>query len=1289
MPQDVLKQIDQNKNQEILLDEIKKFSRTSENINILKNELQKYSINIKKTLETNLYNAQKDLLNKKVLTDDEQLILNLYEKIVENKITNKPNLTRLDLNIDTEFNNMINRVKASYPDEYKKLLENQTKKYAQKTEGERSEYIKYDIISLSIGKYQEELQIENNMLLQKNWFYEKVEGIRDPKIWSEDTWEIYWWWEYFACSEYFTWMIENQYPEYIKDQTMIRWYNTEVSDILKKNGYRNSNDFQKDSQLYKEYIQKRDNLSKDYKYEESLTYLAEHEYPENDSEEKIKEYFSYVELTLQYGNSYDTLLQKYDKKIIWKYEQTMKEINKIQTKYTWFLPAMQRLSTYMEKLEQKKSDLLITDSSLSRYTTYIQEVQNSWIQIRSQRVSLLANKLANEIQWKSNESFIFPNVKQILVKQKEKQLQTDKIWNFMKIIPEGYFLANILVWAWNGIVDATIWVGTWLGILAMTSYKDENQLSAQSDRAEKRNNFLKIGQSTIQKEPPVKEGKWNLNFDNGTAHLWSSVTNMLVLLSGAGAIAKWTTIWGLKLWLNISQQLATKWWLFTWVTMQWLPNSFQSWLQQWLDEKTAWNYAIIQTLVSSSLEMIAPNDMFFENISKLALKQLGKEQWAKAIANAFVKNISKEMGEEVTQESLQFAAERLINKITNDSIGTQFETSITWADFGTTAVLTALTTGIVSGKWSLNTATLTVNNLKIKQWIVSDQSRYIDYKVKLNQIIDGKLDIWISIEQAQIILNDLETANLSINQNSWNNLEAVNINQKVDSENITSQLESILTPELLKIYQNEPNAHPSELFGEQIGLSISQNYKHIPSMNSQKLEILMAEKYRKANPLVSNEFLGQVLKEYIKLNPELATINDKEYPDATKDILHGVASKFSVDDIKYYVEYFNNYTEKQKEFIGEELYSFSRKFRIPGFGYIPSPKTLWKIEEFLVRSRSQHNDWPKTEEINQNESINSNNLPDLKNIPIELLSKAKKDNLKHSYEIPQLEPEVSSEFLEKYNLYQKRLIDKSSTEIKENMEATPDIVNFQKKIINKLFDIAESNVQEFRYITNVLATISGGKKPDDIEKYEIKNREDKGIDRILNKINFDEKWDFNALTDFLRTTIIFNTIDEMNVGIEKMLQSDYLKKWKVSIKNRINSNYAIDMIMKFELPSWFVVETQLHTLESHTAKHEWIEVNTNYIDMGNNQYESITTEDRILFSQIKKDGKIDNKFELPFMWEKRSTTNIYDIRRELELYKEDNIHIAKLNEKLNKLEIQINQHYIYKYQERTGIEHKY
>ena len=63
--------------------------------------------------------------------------------------------------------------------------------------------------------------------------------------------------------------------------------------------------------------------------------------------------------------------------------------------------------------------------------------------------------------------------------------------------------------------------------------------------------------------------------------------------------------------------------------------------------------------------------------------------------------------------------------------------------------------------------------------------------------------------------------------------------------------------------------------------------------------------------------------------------------------------------------------------------------------------------------------------------------------------------------------------------------------------------------------------------------------------------------------------------------------------------------------------------------------------------------------------------------------------KLPKTKEKYSTTDIYELRRELEPFIAANTDIQKLYEKLGKVEIQINKHFMEVYKKNTGKEFKY
>jgi hypothetical protein len=149
--------------------------------------------------------------------------------------------------------------------------------------------------------------------------------------------------------------------------------------------------------------------------------------------------------------------------------------------------------------------------------------------------TMLTNSKENPLEEKNP----FMGLRKEAQKQQEKQAKTDAIWQQIKDnIPMGYDIANFGVGAWNGLVDFTIGTGTSLGLMIEKLYKTDNERIAEIDRQQTRTNFLKIGQSSSQKEAIYEDGKLNIKVDNTVSAVGSQLSNMLALLSGAGAIGK-------------------------------------------------------------------------------------------------------------------------------------------------------------------------------------------------------------------------------------------------------------------------------------------------------------------------------------------------------------------------------------------------------------------------------------------------------------------------------------------------------------------------------------------------------------------------------------------------------------------------------------------------------------------------------------------------------------------------------------------------------------------------------
>jgi len=826
----VLENIDNNNNKQIDTQELSNalanwFFDKTENIDEIKKQLNSYTGVLAQSLRKILEEQYKEIMIKTMKTEQEKKIIILHNKLflpnilysplIKNNITieNKnekpplPNLLHVEFNNNIEFNNIIERARNQNWTEYTQLVRNIENQHARKSKEEINDYIKYESVVRAIGKYYEELSKENNNLLKKHGFYST--GTIKDDLWRDQKVEMFGWRESFACSQLFKYLETIKYTEYEKDQNIVSTYNQDLEKILKNNGYLWNNLFQKHTIAYESFRKEAEQIAKENKYNESLQYLSEHSEPEG--EEDVEIYMNYIENTLQYSEQYSTLTKKYGPKMIEWYERTVAQIKKLQVKSPNFLPAMGRISEYNQKKEKEKQWLNISDDTINRYINYTNEA-NASIYTLQKRCNILAESVYAEILWNTENNYIFPAVKKSIERQKEHQQEIDSRRNKIKgVIPKWYYVVSTIAWAWNGLVDATVSVWTGIWVLITSLYRDQHQTIANVDRATKRNNFFKIGYSSAQLEPPVRDGSWNLNFDNGTVQLWSWVANMLVLLSWAWIVWKWAVTAGAKIWLKVTESVWRKAWLFTRASMQGLPNTFQEYIGAGINKSDAWKYALWTTLLTSSLEMIAPNDMFFKNPSiKWVLMQLWKEKGTQVIAKVFIKNISKEIIEEIWQESLQLIVGRIINKNINDIQSTNLETGLTWADFWTTAILTALTTGLVSSKWSLNMAKNTMNHTRTIQWIVEDKQRYVDYASKLQGIIDGKVDMEIDVEQAEIILDKIKDVNILM-QKEKDNIIQKEIKwettiEKVDNLIKTSELEYEKCKKIIEEMGSESNA---------------------------------------------------------------------------------------------------------------------------------------------------------------------------------------------------------------------------------------------------------------------------------------------------------------------------------------------------------------------------------------------------------------------------------------------------------------------------------------------------
>lgn len=775
-----LDKIDNNKDKKITHQELEKavkegFFDEGNNLVALTQQVKKEESRLLESFRATLTQAYTAIRTKKTITQDDQKIIDLYNKLspalsipTPNLYANapsskpwseikEPNINNITYNFDTTCRELTHWAQDTYPQAYNAMIKNMEKKHSNKTAGERQDYIRYESIVRALEAYYKKLDADNSTLLKKYWFH-STWTITDS-LGKKETVESFGWPDFFACWKLFDYLTTIRYPEYEKDEKLLWSYNTWVEKILKNSWYRGNDKLSEHAKLYKNFEKEAKKSAEKNTYADSLTYLQQHDAPPSDREEDVKIYLAHMQNVFLYTQDYEKLTNKYGPKMLEWYATTMNSLSALDKKHSWFTDAISRMSAYNKKIEDKKKEFWwISNDTISNYINYTHEAQ--YLFKKQKALWDVSKRITDEIQGKTKNASMFPEIKKRLSQEKETQKRTDMIRDTIKkISPQSYLTLSLLTWAWNGLVDATIWVWTWLWLLVASLYRDQFATMANAERAQAWTEFLKIGASSRQLEPLVKDGKANVSVDNVSVVMWSGIVNMLVLLSWAWAIGKWISSVGIKVWVNIVEKVARSWWLFARATMQWLPSSFQTYLWAWLDKKTAWSYALNTTLLSSTVEMFAPNDMFFGNPGVMSvIKSLGAKEAAKTLGKEFFKNISKEVGEEIGQETVQMIVEKRIHNHINDKHGTALDSSLTWADFWTTAMVTAMITGVVSGDGSYKMAKNSINKPATVQRICSDQNRYAEYTRKLQQIIAWTNKIsWVDYTFASQLLATLES----------------------------------------------------------------------------------------------------------------------------------------------------------------------------------------------------------------------------------------------------------------------------------------------------------------------------------------------------------------------------------------------------------------------------------------------------------------------------------------------------------------------------------------------------
>ena len=186
----------------------------------------------------------------------------------------------------------------------------------------------------------------------------------------------------------------------------------------------------------------------------------------------------------------------------------------------------------------------------------------------------------------------------------------------------------------------------------------------------------------------------------------------------------------------------------------------------------------------------------------------------------------------------------------------------------------------------------------------------------------------------------------------------------------------------------------------------------------------------------------------------------------------------------------------------------------------------------------------------------------------------------------------------------------------------------------------------------------------------------KKADRIVDKVKNEylaewEGW-LENITDFTRSTLLFNNYSEFVKWIEILKQMQ--KEWRITklrIKNRINTPWCNDMLINIETADWYVSEVQFHIPETLILKDGflWPQVEILYKERFSIEF------DKYIFIEEIYDLKLDNEylnkknryeeiinkineikeknFKFPEQWKEIHGHDVYDIKRILDTWEKD------------------------------------
>ena len=734
-----------------------------------------------------------------------------------------------NINFKEGFSNVaIDRLQQRAKDNFYSELSKE-KQWAQLRNSRKWEFkeafVNYDLLLFAFNKYTELVNKKQEEVIKASGYKNAEDFFKQLKLIQD-------------FNKFLEKKTKEKFPNLDQILTSFSQFQKE-QEALEKKYFKSNTEKQKVEQTFKNALKYQENLSKKYDLENIKKRFGS----EPQKPEEAQKFFEDL-------NS----LQAYQNEL----EAFQKRTQNVQNKYNSYLKDQQQLIQKYGKDNLKKSSEALhlyrimlawykkaySDINFDAYEKYGKIASKNRLTEEIASIQSLKEILLNPLH--KDFPLHLGGVKNAELEKQAKQAAIDKNWTMIKKnAPIIYTCLNAGTSVWNWLVDSTIGVWSSLGLMLKKLWESDDEWKSSAEFKEKFDNFFKISLSTSQKNSiyDSETGEFNMNWDNGVSQVASSISQMITLIYGGGAIAKGIGMGaaktGLKLWSNIASKAG----LFSMAFTQQVGQSFQEGMQAGMNGKEALAYSFLSSGLQGSLELISPNEILLgkgSSVAKGFIKELckkGSKQSLKEVWKLFTTTIGKEIFEENIQEAVQLAAWNLMNQWANKTWGSELPSDWNLKNFAATAIITTLTTWVTTGASSLTNMPGILKNqdkAKLKAHILSNTELHADVMQVLEQAINGKVNLSISKEDLITLKEELNASQTNIKK-----IEVIQKNQETQSTDKPKYFEEKES----KFWLSEVQARKNSQFMDQISSTINQTNQ---TEQLQNLNTEISKQYQEA-----------------------------------------------------------------------------------------------------------------------------------------------------------------------------------------------------------------------------------------------------------------------------------------------------------------------------------------------------------------------------------------------------------------------------------------------------------